>query len=63
MLPHQERVIAEKHELDVKRDALNVFIGGTVFAGLDEAEKERLMRQAEAMREYSLVIGERIDAF
>lgn len=62
--PHQQRVIDEKSELDVKRAALSTFIEGSIrFAELDTTEKDRLRRQRVIMGEYSDVLNERIAAF
>ena len=63
MQPHQQRVVDEKSELDAKREKLHAFIGGAIFSDLEEAEKERLMQQSEAMKDYSHILGERIEAF
>lgn len=63
MKPYQERVVVEKVELDEKRQALRVFIGGEVWRGLSEMEQSRLNRQLEAMTLYSNILNERIKAF
>ena len=63
MQPHQQRVVTEKDELDGKLTKLRAFFDTKIFAGLDEAEKERLQRQAGHMDSYSQVLGERIAAF
>jgi len=63
MQPHQERVVAEKKELDEKRDKLGKFIDGDTFSTLPVPEKDRLIRQAVAMTDYSVILGERIEAF
>ena len=63
MQEFQERVIAEKDELDQKRKKLSDFISGSVFQALPEEEKQRLQRQASIMFDYSTVLGERISAF
>jgi len=55
MAPHQQRVVTEKEELDEKLAKLKAF--------LDDAEKERLQRQADHMNAYSGVLGERIAEF
>jgi len=58
-----QRVVDEKTELDEKRDALSQWICcGDVFDGLPGAERERLFRQGIVMRDYSVVLGERIAA-
>lgn len=62
--PHQQRVIAEKVELDGKLDKLIRFIiAHDVFKTLDIKEQARLLRQARNMEGYSCVLGERIEAF
>ena len=63
MKPHQERVVAEKNELDDKRQKLTAFIGGEVYRTLDAVEQSRLNRQLEAMTLYANILGERIAAF
>lgn len=63
MAPHQERVVAEKAELDEKITKLSDFSNGDLFKTLPEDEKERLKRQFNLMRDYSAVLGERIAAF
>lgn len=63
MQPFQQRVIQEKAELDDKLSALTAFSHTTGWKDLPIAEHIRLHRQAEAMQEYSLVLGERIAAF
>lgn len=63
MQPHQERVVAERAELDEKRAKLTAFIDGEVFDALDAAEQDRLRRQQDAMSVYSDVLRERIAAF
>lgn len=64
MQPHQERVVAEKAELDDKLVKLIKFVESSpLFTSLPEDEKTRLVRQAGVMREYSNILGERIAAF
>ena len=64
MLPHQQRVVDEKNELDVKAKALSNFIGfNPVFADIDAEEQERLKEQCEIMWEYSEILEKRIAAF
>lgn len=63
-LPHQQRVIEEKRELDAKATALSNFIGlNKTFETLDATEKERLREQCEIMWKYSEILGARIAAF
>jgi hypothetical protein len=63
MLPHQERVVTEKKELDEKRVKLEEFIDGSVFPTLPQEERDRLMEQAVIMESYANVLGRRILAF
>jgi hypothetical protein len=64
MLPHQERVVEEKKELDEKATKLSDFIGfSPVFDDIDPAEQERLKEQCEIMWQYSTILGQRIAAF
>lgn len=61
--PHQERVVAEKAELDKKLEALAAFIASPKFHDVDPMEQTRLNRQHGAMQEYSTILGWRIAAF
>ena len=63
MKPHQLRVVKEKADLDEKLAALNEFGRGPIFPTLDPAEQERLVRQSSLMDQYSVVLGQRIEAF
>ena len=61
--PHEQRVVDEKAELDEKLQKLLTFHGSATFAGLPDAEQDRLIRQSVVMGEYSAILGERIAAF
>jgi hypothetical protein len=61
--PHQLRVVQEKADLDVKLTALKSFVAGDIFPTINKAEQERLVRQVEAMEQYSSILGERIEFF
>ena len=62
--PHQQRVIEEKADLDAKIAKLADFIVlSAAYKHLGYAEKDRLNRQHAAMRTYSGVLRERIEAF
>lgn len=64
LLPHQQRVVDEKAELDKKATALSNFIGlNLIFKTLDAAEQERQKVQNDLMWRYSEVLGARIAAF
>lgn len=60
---HQQRVIGEKAQLDDKLDKLAVFIGSDRYKSLDIEERERLVVQRVAMREYARILAARIAAF
>lgn len=63
MQDYQQRVVEEKTDLDGKIDRLAAFSATPVFSGLDNPEKDRMLRQLETMRHYSKILGERIAAF
>lgn len=63
LLPHQQRVIDEKAELDCKLEKLIPFLSSDTCHGLPFDERSRLKRQADVMKEYSSILGERISAF
>ncbi len=65
LAPHQQRVLDEKRELDEKLQKLTAFISSAKFSAIvpDEAERGRLVCQEEAMKDYSAILAERIDAF
>lgn len=64
MEAHQQRVVDEKSELADKHEKLKVFIDESpIYAGLPDAEKQRLVRQSLYMALYSNVLDERIHAF
>lgn len=63
MQPFQQRVVDEKQELDIKREALGRFKNSGAFALLPWQEQERLNTQGHLMTMYSAVLGERIANF
>lgn len=63
MQPHQQRVVEERKELDIKRDKLTEFLKGDFFRTLPADEQERLNRQLAIMDSYSGVLAERIVHF
>jgi hypothetical protein len=63
MQPHQERVVSEKSELDIKIDKLDTFRAGSVFSTLPAEEQGRLNMQLSHMRAYSGILADRIAAF
>lgn len=63
MLPHQQRVVDEKVELEARLGKLVAFTRTPTFEGLDEAERNRLDQQAACMAMYSTILTDRIAAF
>ncbi len=63
MKPHQQRVVDEMKELNIKRDKLTEFIKGDLFKTLDDGEQSRLNRQLFVMGEYAGILAERIVHF
>jgi hypothetical protein len=61
--PHQQRVLDEKAELDIKIAALGKFIESVTFGGLKEPERLRMFAQHRVMVEYSSILRDRIAAF
>ena len=61
--PHQQRVVTEKAELDVRLGKLSEFFSTETFKRLAPEERERLRRQHGLMKDYSQVLEERIAAF
>lgn len=63
MLPHQERVVVEKVELDDRLSRLRTFLHSDAFCGVAENEKTRLYKQEHIMTLYSAILADRIAAF
>lgn len=63
MLPFQERVIAEKNDLDAKIQKLAEFLESPVFGKLSASDQENLRHQLDLMGQYSAVLGSRIGLF
>jgi len=61
--PHQQRVVAEKVELDDRLTKLKAFLETDRFKSLDPAEQDRMHAQANAMARYFGVLAARIAAF
>lgn len=61
---HQDRVRAEKSELDGRLAKLDSFIlDNPAYRDLPEAEQQRLNKQSLVMAQYSNILDERIAAF
>jgi hypothetical protein len=63
MEAYQQRVIDEKSDLDLKILKLDDFRHGSIYPTLPEEERSRLTRQYCHMKDYSDVLGERIESF
>lgn len=63
LLPHQQRVVDEKTELDGKLEKLGAFLGSSVFEKLPQTERYLLSKQRELMGGYSEILRERISYF
>lgn len=65
MLPHQQRVVDEKKELEEKLTKLTKFIESDKFSELvpDEYERRLLVMQEDIMSDYVGILIERIDNF
>ncbi|MEN2432191.1 DUF2829 domain-containing protein [Comamonas sp. F1-6] len=62
--PHQQRVLDEKQDTDIRITRLDEFIlRNALFRQLDPDEQARMRRQLDVMRELSVILGERISAF
>jgi len=60
---HQHRIINEKSDVDCRIQELTDFMRLSLFVSLPLQEQGRLHRQLRAMREYSSILAERIEAF
>ncbi len=64
LLPHQQRVVDEKTELDLKIKNLQNFIEtNSIYETLIDPEKRDLKEQLTLMLHYSLILGRRINRF
>lgn len=63
MEAYQERVVAEKKELDERHSKLKAFLETSVFCALPSQERQLLREQAEVMRQYSDILTRRIESW
>ena len=63
MKPHEQRVIDEKVELDVKISKLEAFMGSDASSALSLSEEDDLEEQLMYMKDYSVGLGRRISKF
>ncbi|TYK67545.1 hypothetical protein FSY59_27040 [Comamonas sp. Z3] len=61
---HQQRVLDEKQELEIRIARRDEFIlRNALFCQLDPDEQARMRRQLDVMRELSVILGERVKEF
>ena len=61
MLPHQQRVVDEKNELDVKIEKLDIFIKtNPIFGQMELQDQQLLDEQLKHMNAYWNVLRQRI---
>lgn len=63
MQPHEQRVLDEKEALDEKLSKLKAFTGTETFSNLDEQNTTLLLKQVDAMQQYSDILAARIELF
>lgn len=63
MQPHQQRVIDEKKELDIKLDKLTDFLKSERSKTVSLPDIELLVKQQDVMSEYSSILARRIVNF
>lgn len=64
LLPHQQRVVQERAELDLRLAKLSAFIeAAPEFKELDHVDRHLLVQQEELMVELEAVLAERIARF
>lgn len=63
MQAHQERVVAEQLDLQIKIDKLQTFLASEFAKKIDKAENDRLTMQEIHMSNYNYVLKDRIAHF
>jgi hypothetical protein len=63
MQPHEQRVVDEKHELDIKIEKLYAFFVNPIYAALNLHQQDLFQRQYSAMKMYSHILELRIKEF
>lgn len=62
-LPHEQRMIKEREELEPRLINLNTFLSKSQPENIDETEWDLLNAQAFAMRSYNHILSVRIKRF
>jgi hypothetical protein len=60
MEPHVERLVIEKHELEIKHDKLIQFLHSSLWQELDSHSKQLLTIQLRAMQTYLECLEQRL---
>lgn len=63
MKPHEQRVIDERQELNIKWVALVAFLWSDFFKSLDTDQMNLLIEQEEVMKQYLSILDKRIALF
>ena len=63
LLPHQQRVVAERDELIDRLQKLMAFLASPTFDALPKEERHHLVQQQAAMSLYATILGSRIAGF
>ncbi len=63
MLPYQSRVVGESRELGIKIELLSEWLADDKFKTVPTDEQARLCRQLHVMREYKIILDQRIKHF
>ncbi len=63
MKKHEQRVVDEKNELDVKIEKLSDFFNTPIFDSLEDEDKSLLENQHNAMESYSDLLKMRVARF
>ena len=63
LLPHEQRVLQERAELNLDVNKLTAFFNSETFRGLSEIEKYVMFKQHTAMVEYRSALDLRINLF
>lgn len=63
LLPHQQRVVDERQELEERLAKLRQFLGTEICLSLPFDERSLLVRQERVMTEYSEILADRINLF
>lgn len=61
--PYQQRVVEERAQLEERIARLQTFCNDARFYTVERPERDRMTAQLHAMRHYSAILKERIEAF